>query len=146
LLLEPVAAATARIDTAAAEFTLALPAGQRLQKMMRFGQRLYRLARFVVILLPAFLFVCALVLPFVPGAMGLFSDSAGPWYQPVTASLFLAALFYGYPVTLLCTRLVSDDMFFSPGYYVVLAIYSLSWILLLRALFLFFERRANRTS
>jgi hypothetical protein len=114
--------------------------------MMRFGQRLYRLVRFVVIWLPAFLFVCALVLPWVPGAMGLFSDSAGPWYQPITAPLFLAALFYGYPVTLLCTRLGGDDMFFSPGYYVVLAIYSLIWILLLRAVFCFFERRAGKTT
>jgi len=99
-----------------------------------------------VILLPAFLFACALVLPFVPGAMGLFSDSAGPWYQPVTSPLFLAALLYGYPVTFLCTRLGGDNMFFTPGYYVVLAIYSLIWILLLRAVFLFFDRRTVRTS
>lgn len=97
--------------------------------------------RFVVIWLPAFVFICALVLPWIPGATGLFSDSAGPWYQPVTAPLFLAVLFYAYPVTLLCTRLVSDNMFFSPGYYVVLAIYTALWIFLLRSLFLFFERR-----
>jgi hypothetical protein len=99
-----------------------------------------------VILLPAFLFLCALILPQIPGAMGLFSDSAGPRYQPVTAPLFLAALLYSYPVTLLCTRLVSDNMFFSPGYYVVLALYSLVWILLLRGVFLFFERPATKTS
>jgi|GEM_PF-3627511 len=129
-----------------ADFALALPAGQRLQKMMLLGQRVYRLVRFVMIWLPAFLLVCALVLPWIPGATGLFSDSAGPWYQPITSPLFLAALLYSYPVTLLCTRLVSDDMFFSPGYYVVLAIYSLIWILLLRALFSFFERRAGRKS
>lgn len=105
---------------------------------------LYKIFRWGVILLPAFLFACALVLPWVPGAMGLFSDSAGPWYQSITSPLFLAALFYAYPVTLLCTRLVSDNMFFSPGYYVVLAIYSLIWVLLLRALFSFFERRIAR--
>ena len=131
------------IDTAA-DFALALPAGQRLQKVMLLGQRLYRLVRFVVIWLPAFLFACALVLPWIPGATGLFSDSAGPWYQAITAPLFLAALVFSYPVTLVCTRLVSDDMFFSPGYYVVLAIYSLILFLLLRALFSFFERRAGR--
>jgi hypothetical protein len=106
----------------------------------------YRIVRFITILLPAFLFACALVLPWIPGAMGLFSDSAGPWYQPITAPLFLGALFYGYPVTLLCTRLVSDNMFLSPGYYVVLAVYSFIWVLLLRALFSFFERRFARKS
>jgi hypothetical protein len=136
---------SAGID-ADSDFALALPAGQRLQKMMLVGQRLYRLVRFVVIWLPAFLFACALVLPWIPGATGLFSDSAGPWYQPITAPLFLAVLFYSYRVTLLCTRLVSDDMFFSPGYYVVLAIYTLASILLLRAVFSFFERRAGKTS
>jgi hypothetical protein len=108
-------------------------------------KQFYHFLRWGVILLPAFLFSCALILPWIPGAMGLFSDSAGPWYQPVTAPLFLAALLYSYPVTLLCTRLVSDNMFFSPGYYVVLALYSLLWVLLLRAVFLFFERCANRT-
>jgi hypothetical protein len=108
-------------------------------------RKLYKTFRWGVIFLPAFLFVCGLVLPFVPGAMGLFSDSAGPWYQAITAPLFLAVLFYSYPVTLLCTRLVSDNMFFSPGYYVVLAIYTLAWILLLRAVFSFFERRAGKT-
>lgn len=110
------------------------------------ARRLYRFLRWSVILLPAFLFVCALVLPFIPGAMGLFSDSAGPWYQPITAPLFLAALLHSYPVTLLCTRLVSDNMFFSPSYYVVLALYSLVWVLLLRGIFLFFERCASKTS
>lgn len=124
-----------------ADFALALPAGQRLQKMMLLGQRLYRLVRFVVIWLPAFLFACALILPWVPGATGLFSDSAGPWYQQITSPLFLAALVFSYPVTLVCTGLGGDDMFFSPGYYVVLAIYTLIWILLLRALFSFCERR-----
>ena len=122
------------------------PQGSGYRREMLSGQRFYRSVRWGVILLPAFLFVCALVLPFAPGAMGLFSDSAGPWYQPITAPLFLAVLFYAYPVTLLCTRLGGDDMFFSPGYYVVLAIYSLIWVLLLRAIFSFFERRANRTS
>ena len=97
--------------------------------------------RFVVIWLPAFLFICALALPWIPGATGLFSDSAGPWYQPATAPLFGAVLIYAYPVTLLSTRLVSDDMFFSPGYYAVLASYSALWIFLLRGLFVFFERR-----
>ncbi|HEY8834253.1 MAG TPA: hypothetical protein VIM09_01615 [Chthoniobacterales bacterium] len=94
---------------------------------------------------PAFFFACALILPWVPGAAGLFSDSAGPWYQTITAPLFLASLFYSYPVTRLCTRVDGDKMFLSPGYYLVLAIYSLAWILLLRGVFLFFERRANRT-
>lgn len=109
-------------------------------------RKLYQTFRWGIIGVPAFLYLCALVLPFVPGATGLFSDSAGLWYQPVTAPLFLATLFYAYPVTLLCTRLVSDDMFFSPGYYVVLAIYSLVWMLLLRAVFSYFERRASRTT
>jgi hypothetical protein len=109
-------------------------------------RKLYNIFRWGVILLPAFLFACALVLPWVPGATGLFSDSAGPWYQPITAPLFLAALFYSYPVTLLCTRLVGDDMFFSPGYYIVLAIYSAGWVLLLRTVFSFVERRAARKS
>ncbi len=98
----------------------------------------------LVIALPAFFFGCALALPFIPGATGLFSDSPGPWYQSVTAPLFLAALFYSYPVTFLCTRLVSDDMFFSPGYYLVLALYSAAWMLLLRSIFRFFERRAKK--
>jgi hypothetical protein len=114
--------------------------------MMPAGRRLYRFLRFLVILLPAFIFVCALVLPWIPGATGLFSDSAGPWYQPITSPLFLAALAYAYPVTRLCTQLVSDDMFFSPGYYVVLAIYTLLWMLLLRTAFRFFERRSDKTS
>ena len=113
---------------------------------MHLGQRLYSLVRFVVIWLPAFVFICALVLPWIPGATGLFSDSAGPWYQPVTAPLFVAVLMYAYPVTLLCTRLVSDNMFFSPGYYVVLAIYTALWIFILRSLFLFFERRSAKAN
>lgn len=108
--------------------------------------RLYRFVRFVVILLPALLFLSALALPWLPGATGLFSDSAGPWYQSITSPLFLAALFYAYPVTRLCTQLVSDDMFFSPGYYVVLAVYTVLWMLLLRAALRFFERRADRTA
>lgn len=108
------------------------------------GHRLYRLLRFIVIWLPAFVFICALVLPWIPGATGLFSDSAGPWYQPVTAPLFLVVLFCAYPVTLFCTRLVSDDMFFSPGYYVVLAMYMALWIFLLRAVFGFFDRRSAK--
>ena|ERR1700704_393111 len=107
-------------------------------------RKLYKTFHWGVILLPAFLFACALLLPWIPRATGLFSDSAGPWYQSITAPLFLAVLFYSYPVTLLCTRLGSDDMFFSPGYYVVLAIYSLFWFLLFRAVFSFFERRAGR--
>lgn len=74
----------------------------------------------------------------------MFSDSAGPWYQPVTARLFLAALFYSYPVTFLCTTFVNDDMFLSPGFYLVLAGYTLLWILLLRSVFRFFEQRAKK--
>lgn len=100
--------------------------------------------RWFVIGLPPFLFLCALIIPFIPGAMGMFSDSAGPWYQPVTAPLFLAALVYSYPVTLLCTRLVSDDMFLSPGFFAMLAIYTALWMLLLRSIFRFFERRAKK--
>jgi hypothetical protein len=103
-----------------------------------------KILRRLVVALPAFLLGCALILPFVPGATGLFSDSAGPWYQPITAPLFLAALFYAYPVTLLCTRVVSDDMFFSPGYYLVLALYTAAWMFLLRSIFRFFERRARK--
>lgn len=109
-------------------------------------QRIYGAVRRPVILLPGLLFVSALVLPWIPGATGLFSDSAGPWYQPITSPLFLAALIYAYPVTRLCTQLVSDDMFFSPGYYVVLAIYTFLWIMLLRAAFRFFERRGAQTT
>jgi hypothetical protein len=90
-----------------------------------------------------FLFLCALVLPFIPGAMGMFSDSGGPWYQSVTSRLFLAALLYAYPVTVCCTRLVSDDMFLSPGYYLVLALYTATLVFLLRTTFRFFERRAR---
>ena len=112
--------------------------------MMRAGHRRYTYLRWCVILLPALLFVSALVLPWIPGATGLFSDSAGPWYQPVTSPLFLAALAYAYPVTRLCTQLVSDEMFFSPGYYAVLAIYTFLWMMLLRAAFTFFERRAHK--
>jgi hypothetical protein len=113
--------------------------------MMLFGRRFYRFLRFVITLLPASLFMCALILPWIPGATGLFSDSAGPWYQPITSPLFLAALAYAFPVTRLCTQFVNDDMFFSPGYYVVLAIYTILWMLLLRAAFGFFERRGNQT-
>lgn len=104
----------------------------------------YRSVRFFVLVLPAFLLVCALVLPFVPGATGLFTDNAGPWYQPVTAPLSVAALFYSYPVTFLCTRLVSDNMFWSPGYYLVLALYTALWIWLLRSIFRFCERRVRK--
>jgi hypothetical protein len=110
------------------------------------GRRVYRVLRWSVIALPAFLLLCALVLAWIPSATGLFSDSAGPWYQSVTALLFFAVLIYAYPVTLLCTRLVDDNMFFSPGYHVVLAIYTALWIVSLRALFSFFERRAVKTS
>ena len=106
--------------------------------------RIYKTVRGGVIILPAFLFLCALGLPFIPGAIGLFTSGAGPWYQPVTAALFFAALIYGYPVTLLCTRLVSDDMFLSPGYFLVLAIYTVLWMLLLRSTFRFFERPAKK--
>ena len=109
-------------------------------------KRIYGTVRLCLILLPALLFLSALVLPWVPGATGLFSDSAGPWYQSITSRLFLAALMYAYPVTRLCTELVSDDMFFSPGYYVVLAIYTFLWVMLLRAAFRFFERRAEQTA
>lgn len=107
-------------------------------------RRLYTLVRWCAILLPVLLFLSALLLPWIPGAMGLFSDSAGPWYQPITAPLFLAALVYGYPVTRLCTQVGGDDMFLSPGYYVVLAIYTLLWVLLIRGAFKFFERRADK--
>ncbi len=79
-------------------------------------RRLYQTFRWGLILLPVFLFICALVLPQISGAMGLFSDSPGPWYQPFTAPLFLAALCYDYPVIRLCLRLGGDDMFLSPGY------------------------------
>jgi hypothetical protein len=57
--------------------------------------------------------------------------------------MFLAALAYAYPVTFVCTQFVSDDMFFSPGYYVVLAIYTVLCMMLLRAAFRFFERRPH---
>jgi phosphoglycerol transferase MdoB-like AlkP superfamily enzyme len=107
-------------------------------------RKLYKTFRRGVILLPAFLFACALILPWIPGATGLFSDSAGPWYQPVTAPLFLAALLYSFPVTFLCTRFVSDNMFFSPGYYLVLAVYTAAWMFLLRSIFRFFEWRAKK--
>jgi hypothetical protein len=108
-------------------------------------RRLYGIIRCFVISLPALLFLLALIIPFLPGGTGLFSDSAGPWYQPLTSPLFLAALFYSYPVTFLCTRLVNDDMFFSPGYDVVLAVYTALSIWVLRTLFRFFERRAETT-
>jgi hypothetical protein len=103
--------------------------------------RVYRFVRFSVLAVPAFLFLCTLVLPFSPG---MFSDGAHPWYQPVAGPLLVAALFYAYPVTLLCTRLVSDNMFFSPGYYLVLALYTALWILLLRSIFRFCEQRAKK--
>jgi hypothetical protein len=109
-------------------------------------KRLYNIVRWFVISLPALLFFTALILPFIPGATGLFSDSAGPWYQPLTSPLFLAALIYGYPVTFLCTRLVSDDMFFSPGYYLVLAVYTAAWMFLLLSIFRFFEQRAQKAA
>jgi hypothetical protein len=73
--------------------------------------------------------------------MGLFSDGPGPWYQPVTALLFIAALFYGYPITRLCINLGGDDAFLSPAYYVALAIYSLLWMWLLRSAFSNLERK-----
>jgi hypothetical protein len=103
--------------------------------------RVYRFIRYFILGLPAFLFVCAITLPFTPG---MFTDGAKPWYHPMAEPLFLAALFYSYPVTLLCTRLVSDDMFLSVGYDLVLALYTLLWILLLRSIFRFFEQRAKK--
>jgi peptidoglycan/LPS O-acetylase OafA/YrhL len=99
----------------------------------------YRFIRYFVLILPAFLMVCAITLPFTPG---MFSDGAKPFYYPATQPLFLAALFYSYPVTFLCTRFVSDDMFLSPGYFLVLALYTALWILCLRSIFRFFEQRA----
>ena len=111
---------------------------------MPVARRTYTIIRWLVIGVPAFLFFCALVLPFLPNATGLFSDSAGPWYQPVTAALFYAVLIYAYPVTFLCTRLVSDDMFFSPGFFLVLALYTALWMFLLRTIFRFFEQRARK--
>jgi hypothetical protein len=114
--------------------------------MMRTGHRSYWFLRSVVIWLPALLFLSALALPWIPGATGLFSDSAAPWYQPITSPLFITALGYSYPVTFLCTRLVSDDMFFSPGYFAVLAVYTVLWILLLRSAFSFFARRSLKPS
>jgi hypothetical protein len=107
-------------------------------------RKLYKILRFVVIWLPAFLLACALVLPWISQATGLFSDSAGPWYQPITSPLFLAALLYSFPVTFLCTRFVSDEMFFSPGYYLVLAVYTASSMFVLRSIFWFFERHAKK--
>jgi hypothetical protein len=101
-----------------------------------------KIFRWLVIAVPAFLFLCTLVLPFLPGT---FTDSPRPWYQGVTEPLLLAALFYSYPVTFLCTRLVSDNMFFSPGYYLVLALYTALWMFLLRTLFRFFAQRAKKT-
>jgi hypothetical protein len=101
----------------------------------------YRVVSGTIVYLPAFLFVCAITLPFTPG---MFTDGAKPWYQPVADPLFLAALAYAYPVTFVCTRLVSDDMFLSIGYDLVLALYSALWILLLRSIFRFFERRAKK--
>ena len=103
--------------------------------------RVYRFIRWSVLLLPAFLFLCAIVLPFTPG---MFTDSPNPWYEPVAQPLLVVALAYAYPVTVLCTRLVSDDMFFSPGYDLVLALYTGLWILLFRSIFRFFERRAKK--
>jgi len=108
------------------------------------GKRIYRTLRWGAILLPVLLFAFALILPWIPNATGLFSDSAGPWYQPITSPLFLAALLYGYPVTRLCIKFGGDDMFFSPGYYVVLAIYTLLLAMLVRGVFRFFERRAEQ--
>ena len=105
----------------------------------------YRFVRWFVISLPALLFFLALLLPVIPGSTGLFSDSAGPWYQPITAPLFFAVLIYAYPITQLCTRLISDDMFFSPGYFVVLAIYTALLVFALRTIFRFFEQRVKKT-
>jgi hypothetical protein len=104
---------------------------------------IYRSLRWLVIFLPAFLFVCTVILPFTPG---MFTDTPTPWYKPVAQPLLGAALFYSYPVTFLCTRLVSDDMFLSPGYDLVLAIYTALWMLLLRTIFRFFERRVKTAS
>jgi hypothetical protein len=102
------------------------------------SSRTYRTLRWCVIWLPLFLFLCAVILPFIPGAMGI-TDGAGPWYQAVTAKLFLAALVYAYPITLVCTRMISDDMFLSPGYDLVLAVYTALLVLLLRSIFGWFE-------
>jgi hypothetical protein len=104
-------------------------------------RRLYRIGSWSLILLPGLLFLSALAVPWIPGAMGLFSDGPGPWYQPVTAMLFFAALFYGYPITRLCINLGGDDAFLSPTYYVALALYSLLWMWLLRSAFSNLERK-----
>ena len=104
-------------------------------------QRLYRIGSWSVILIPGLLFLSALAVPWIPDGMGLFSDSPGPWYQPVTALLFFAALFYGYPITRLCIRWGGDNAFLSPTYYVALAIYSLLWMWLLRSAFSNLEQK-----
>ena len=107
--------------------------------------RLLKLIRWLIIALPAFLFLCVLILPFIPGAMGLFSDGPKPWFEPVTSGLFLAGLIYAYPMTFLCTHLVSDDMFLSPGFFVVLFVYTTLWMFLLRIVLRYFEQRAGKT-
>jgi hypothetical protein len=124
------------------QFALALPAGARLQKIMR--QRLYRIGSWGIILLPGLLFLAALAVPWIPEGMGLFSSGPGPWYQPVTALLFFTALFYGYPITRLCLQVGGDDTFLSPTYYVALAIYSLVWMWLLRSAFSNLERKVAK--
>jgi hypothetical protein len=103
----------------------------------------YRIVRPTIVYLPAFLFVCAITLPFTPG---MFTDGAKPWYQPVADPLFIVALAYAYPVTYVCTRFVNDNMFLSVGYDLVLALYTVLWILLLRWIFRFFERRARKAA
>ena len=108
--------------------------------------RFYRVFRALVISVPIFLLVCTVILPFIPGSLGMFSDRASPWYQGVTAPLFLGGLIYAYPVTFLCTHFVSDDMFLSPGYFVVLAVYTTAWVTLLRTIFWFCERRAKQAT
>jgi hypothetical protein len=107
-------------------------------------QRLFQIASWSVILLPGLLFLSALAVPWIPDGMGLFSDSPGPWYQPVTALLFFAALFFGYPITRLCISLGGDNAFLSPIYYVALAFYCLLWMWLLRSAFSNLERKLAR--
>jgi hypothetical protein len=110
------------------------------------GKRIYPAIRAGVIFLPVSFFLWAVALPFIPGAIRMFSDSDGPWYQPVTARLFLAALIYSNPVTVFCTHLISDETFLSPGYYFALAIYTALWALVLRTIFRLFERRRTRSA
>lgn len=98
----------------------------------------YSMIRTLLTGIPALLFFSMLVIPRMPDATGMFIEGPVPGYCVITAPLFQIALAYSTPVTSLCYSLFGEDSFLSPGYCVVLALYTLILTILLHKVLVFF--------